>query len=216
MFQSEQLDHVAVEAPDLDGIFARYLDPVYRFLYSRVGNREDAEDLTSQVFLKASQHLDRRKSDASLASWFMTVAKTTVADHWRRYYRTPPLRPIDDGMMADRLYEVAASEPSYGSEQLVGAVLKDLSPRYRRVLQLRFLQGCSVDEAALEMGVTVGNLKVLQHRALARAAEIGLPAWQASEVNKTPALGSSSTLTPNDHVRKPLTRYPPVNERNMA
>src|SRR5919205_832213 len=74
------------QPPDLEEVFAHYLDPVYRFVYSRVGNREDAEDLTSEVFLKASRQLDSSRLEASVAKWLFTVARTVLADHWRRYY----------------------------------------------------------------------------------------------------------------------------------
>ncbi|MGI8827320.1 MAG: RNA polymerase sigma factor [Chloroflexota bacterium] len=111
----------------------------------------------------------------SVANWLFTVARTTLADHWRRYYRGAAPQPLDDELMAAWLYDGSGAESSPDCEQLVGAVLEALPAQYRRLLELRFLRGRSVHEAALEMGVTAGNLKVLQHRALAKAAEIGLP-----------------------------------------
>lgn len=163
-----------VQRQDLERIFASYLDPVYLFLYKRVGNREDAEDLTSQVFLKASRQLDGARSEASVASWLFTVARTILADHWRRYYRTPLIVELHDEMIVDHAQREAGDGRTQSAEQLVERVLTTLPPRYRCVLELRFLHGYSVDEAAREMEVTTGNLKVLQHRALARAAAIGL------------------------------------------
>jgi RNA polymerase sigma-70 factor (ECF subfamily) len=170
----------ATPTQDLEGVFTRYMDPIYRFIYSRVGNREDAEDLASQVFLKASQRLDDARSDASVASWLFTVARNVIVDHWRRYYRTPPSVELDE--TATLLHD---EEPPTGSaeetEQLVERVLAALPPRYRQVLELRFLQGYSIDEIAQEMSVTPGNAKVLQHRALARAAQIGFPSREAED-----------------------------------
>jgi RNA polymerase sigma-70 factor (ECF subfamily) len=154
-----------------------YGDSVYRFLYARVGNREDAEDLTSQVFLKAAQRLDGARSEASVASWLFTVARTVLADHWRRYYRAPAGVEFSDEIVAERPAGDSAGDSTSAAERLVEAVLETLPPRYRRVLELRFLQGYTIDEAAAEMNVTPGNLKVLQHRALTRAAEFGLPSW---------------------------------------
>src|SRR4051794_4359481 len=78
---------------DFEEIFSRYADPIYRYLYGHVGNREDAEDLTSDVFLKAAKQLDRQRSEASIASWLFTVARTSLADHWRRYYQRAALFP---------------------------------------------------------------------------------------------------------------------------
>jgi len=84
------------EAAEMEQIYVQYLDPIYRFLYSRVGNREDAEDLTSETFLKASRQLDVGRSQASIASWLFTVARTVLADHWRKYYRYGALLPFHD------------------------------------------------------------------------------------------------------------------------
>lgn len=157
--------------PDLDVLFERYLDPVYRFLYSRVGNREDAEDLTSEVFLKASQKLDASRTETSVAAWLFTVARTVLADHWRRYYRGGATLPLDDER-SEIIPVAETAAPSERSAQLVEEVLGRLPERYRRILELRFLHGYSVAESAAEMGITTENAKVLQHRALARAVQL--------------------------------------------
>jgi RNA polymerase sigma-70 factor (ECF subfamily) len=162
------------EPPDLEQVFARYLDPVYRFLYSRVGNREDAEDLTSEVFLKATRQLDSERPEASIAQWLFTVARTVLADHWRRYYRNGG-RPatLDDIQLGDASIEAPTPSRSEDSARLVAEVLAALPERYRRVLELRFLRGYSIVETAREMGITPENVKVIQHRALAKAVEVG-------------------------------------------
>lgn len=161
------------EPPDLDQVFTRYVEPVHRFLYSRVGNREDAEDLTSEVFLKATRLLDRDRPDASMAQWLFTVARTVLADHWRRYYRSGAPLQLDDERAAAIPGSTTSHEPSAASTQLVADVLGRLPDRYRRVLELRFLQGYSIQETARELGMTPENVKVTQHRALAKAVVVG-------------------------------------------
>jgi RNA polymerase sigma-70 factor (ECF subfamily) len=162
----------ADEPPDLEQVFAKYVDPIHRFIYSRVGNREDAEDLTSEVFLKATRLLDRERSEASVATWLFTVARTVLADHWRRYYRGGASVELDETRLGDIPDKPRTSEPSEASAQLVAQVLGGLSDRYRRVLELRFLQGYSIQETANEMGLTPENVKVIQHRALAKAVHV--------------------------------------------
>jgi len=150
-------------------LFEECLDPVYRFLYSRVGNREDAEDLTSEVFVKAAHLLNPERAEHSKLAWLYTVARTVLADHWRRYYRTGPLQPLDDlpeGLLADTQPEGGSGE----HEDQVAALLQQLPDRHRRVLELRFLRGYSLRETAQELAITTANVKVLQHRALAKAA----------------------------------------------
>lgn len=158
--------------PDLDHVFAHFLDPVYRFLYSRVGNRQDAEDLTSEVFLKATRQLDPARPTASIGQWLFVVARTVLADHWRRYYRTGRPLPLDDAVAAALPEADPAPGGSETSAETVQAILERLPDRPRRVLELRFLAGYSVDETAEALGLTAGNVKVIQHRALARAVEL--------------------------------------------
>jgi RNA polymerase sigma-70 factor (ECF subfamily) len=162
-----------VDAPlDLEQVFAQFIDPVYRFLYNRVGNREDAEDLTSDVFVKAARLLDGTRSETSIAAWLFTVARTVLADHWRIYYRHGPTVELDELRLGSLPPETARTGPSEANAQLLEETMRGLSDRYRRVLELRFLQGYSIQETAAEMGITSSNAKVVQHRALARAAAI--------------------------------------------
>lgn len=155
---------------DLEQIYTEYLDPIYRFIYTRVGNREDAEDLTSQVFLKAFRQLDVARAERSIASWLFTVARTVLADYWRQAYRHGPTVELDENL-AHRVDAQAESDDDQKIER-VNQVLALLSARSRAVLELRFLRGCSIDETAEALGITSGNVKVIQHRALAKAAAL--------------------------------------------
>src|SRR5438045_6108920 len=66
--------------------YQTHVTAIYQYVYSRVGNRADAEDLTSQVFMKAINGMRDDVSVAELRSWLYRVAQTTLADHWRHYY----------------------------------------------------------------------------------------------------------------------------------
>ncbi len=167
---------VAFTQPDgessLVQVYQEHVGPVFRFLYSRVGNREDAEDMASQVFLKAVRHLDLSRDTLTIRSWLFQLARTALADYWREYYKAPrvPLRLIGDiGSPEEAQAEV---NPGARAETL-RQVLEQLPQHYRRVLTLRFLEALSIKETAAEMGLTEGNVKVLQLRALRKAAERG-------------------------------------------
>jgi RNA polymerase sigma factor (sigma-70 family) len=164
---------VTGQSPNLEQVFARYVDPVHRFLYSRVGNREDAEDLTSEVFLKAARLLDNQRPEASVAQWLFTVARTVLADHWRRYYRSGASTTLDENRVAEVPDRVDTPGTSEASARLVTQVLDGLPERYRKVLELRFLRGYTIQETATELGITPENAKVIQHRALAKAVQVG-------------------------------------------
>lgn len=160
------------QPPDLEQVFTQYVDPIYRFLYRRVGNRQDAEDLTSEVFYKAARELDSTRPQASIAHWLFTVARTVLADHWRRYYRAGSSVALSES----RLIEIPDTKNSVTYDQenaaLVADLLAALPERYRQVLELRFLHGYSVKETAQELHLTPENVKVIQHRALAKAVQL--------------------------------------------
>ncbi len=152
---------------DMDTVYADNVVAVYRLVYRRVGNRPDAEDLTEEVFLAALPRLRLPAPLHSVRAYLASTIRTVVADHWRRHYAAPPTTSFVEGMAATAL---EPAESDAGGR--VGRVLARLPDRFRQVLELRFLRGLTVNQAAAEMGVTAGNARVLQHRALRRAAEL--------------------------------------------
>src|SRR5215469_17756827 len=84
--RQEALGGAAVQ--EFQTLYQENLGLIYRYVYSKVGNREEAEDLTSQIFIKAVRGVDHNRSTASIQKWLYQVARTTIADYWRAYYRT--------------------------------------------------------------------------------------------------------------------------------
>ena len=155
----------------VERLYTESLPALYRFIYSKVGNREEAEDLTSQVFTKALQGLDQQRNWQSMQSWLFQVARTVVADHWRSFYR---LRADSlDAMLASGFEARADSEQQeQAPDERVEAILRRLPPRYREVLTFRFLLNYSIKETAEQMRLSEANVKVLQFRALKKAGEL--------------------------------------------
>ena len=145
----------------------REFDQVYRFLYSRVGNRPDAEDLTQQVALKALPRLRDGWVAPAVRGYLYATARTVLACFWagRARIREAELgdEMLDDGQGSELL---APPEAAAWVERTLSA----LPAHYRQVLELRFLRGYSLREAAEEMGKSVGGVKVMQLRALRAAA----------------------------------------------
>lgn len=150
--------------------YQTHVTAIYQYIYSRVGNRPDAEDLTAQVFTKAINGMRSDVSVPELRSWLYRVAQTTLADHWRQYYAE------DLTELEDEVTRPPAPRENPEAVQRVDALLATLPESYRRVLELRFLKGYSVREAAQELNLSETNVKVLQFRALNRAGrERGRP-----------------------------------------
>ncbi len=139
-----------MDAREFQQFYQEQAGPLYRFVYSKVGHREDAEDLTSQIFLKAVNGINQERSLQSMNKWLFLVARTTVADYWRAHFRLP----------------------THSSVERVQHILQALPERYRKVLTCRFLLKLSLRDTAVSMGATVATIKILQFRALKRAADL--------------------------------------------
>jgi RNA polymerase sigma-70 factor, ECF subfamily len=146
---------------------------IYRYIYSKVGNREEAEDLTSQIFLKAVRSIDAERSPQSMQKWLFQVARTTIVDYWRTYYRASisSLEELLDAGWEGPTEEEPVPVSTTPSER-VQRILRALPERDREVLTCRFLYNLSIKDTALRMGLTEANVKVLQFRALKRAADL--------------------------------------------
>ena len=152
-------------------VYDQHVLGIYRFIYARVGNHPDAEDLTAQVFVRAVEMLDLERDPGQIAAWLYRVAQNATADYWRAFYRLPLVgtdhvapgwEPSDDASVP--------TTAESGAPARVEALMRRLPEHYRRVLELRFLERLSVADTARAMGITSGNARVLQYRALRRAA----------------------------------------------
>jgi RNA polymerase sigma-70 factor (ECF subfamily) len=148
------------------------LEVVYGFIYSRVGNLADAEDLTQQVALKALHRLRDGTPAPAVRSYLFATARSVLATFWSGRARLPEAELPDEVVGGDEGHEVL---PSDEAAAWVAHILDGLTSSQRRVLELRFLRGYSLREVAGEMGQSVGSVKVLQLRALRKAASIGNP-----------------------------------------
>jgi RNA polymerase sigma-70 factor (ECF subfamily) len=142
-------------------------------VYSKVGNREDAEDLTSEIFLKAVSGINYERSSQSVQKWLYLIARAIIANYWRAHYRAPT-RSLDE--LLETGWEGPAEEDPIAINSMpahrVQHLLQALPEQHREVLTCRFLLNLSIRATAIRMGLTVANVKVLQFRALKRAAHL--------------------------------------------
>jgi RNA polymerase sigma-70 factor, ECF subfamily len=160
-------------------LYRAHLDRVYGYIYRRVGHRENAEDLTAEVFTQMLASLATYQQQAQFSTWLLGIARHVVAHWWQNQYRLP-LESIE--LLLDNGFEPSAAaqeQPSDDQIQRVEALLVGLPENYRQVLSLRFLRGYSVEETAVALNLQPGNVRVLQHRALKAAAR---PAQTRKEI----------------------------------
>lgn len=193
MYLGSEVSTSAGYSPALDEF-----ERVYAFLHSRVGNRFDAEDLTQQVAVKALHRLREGAPRESVRAYLYITARSVLAVFWADRLRVPQ---AELGAEMAGPAEHAAPEPSAESAAWLERTLAALPADYREVLELRFLKGASIKEAALAMGRTTGAVKVMQLRAL-RAAAAVKPAEPSSSrsrpARRLPAAapGSASATRP--------------------
>ncbi|MBI2410543.1 MAG: sigma-70 family RNA polymerase sigma factor [Candidatus Kerfeldbacteria bacterium] len=160
----------------LTELYETNIREVYRFIYYKVGNKEDAEDLAQDVFIAAFAGLKKFRGEASFRNWCYEIAKRKIADLWREKYGMPTV-DIEAVLGIHTTIETAemqaeAAEQDTVKMTAVEQVLGQLKDNYREILEYRFLKNYSIKETADAMGISVSNAKVLQHRALKKAATL--------------------------------------------
>ncbi|MBN1814931.1 MAG: sigma-70 family RNA polymerase sigma factor [Anaerolineae bacterium] len=145
-------------------LYRRYVTPIYRYLYSRVGNATDAQDLTAQVFLEALQGLAHYRERGTFRAWLFTIAHHKAADHHRRKRPDVPLDEARDatvgveGPLARLVREEAL-------ERLAGLV-QQLDDDKQEMIRLRFAGGLTYREIGHVVGRREGAVKMAVHRLL--------------------------------------------------
>jgi RNA polymerase sigma-70 factor, ECF subfamily len=156
----------------LEAFYQAHHDLIYRYVYRSVGNREEAEDLTSQIFLKVVSGLDDTRGAKVATLWLFQLTRTTIADYWRTHARAShcSLEALLDAGWDSPTEELLSHNDT--AAERVQLLLQALPARFREVLTCRFLLNLSIRDTALRMGLTVANVKVMQFRALKRAADL--------------------------------------------
>lgn len=163
----------------LSQLYNDNIQQLYRFIFFKVGNKEDAEDLTQEVFLAAFRGLGDFRLESSFRNWCYQIAKVKIAEMWRKRYAMPTV-DIEAVLGLDtateiEIEEVAVEALSVDDSRVrqVERILVKLNEQQRKVLEYRFLKNYSIKETAAAMGISEANAKILQHRALKAAAIIG-------------------------------------------
>ncbi len=151
----------------LEELYLIHFDRIYSYLHMSVGSRHDAEDLTTQTFVKMLESIGRfRWQSAPFSAWLFRIAHNLAIDHFRARRRWQPEEEIPEpaGVEEDSAEEQALA--SIGDASLLELIAR-LSPEQRQVLTLKFVFRFSNGEAAAILDKTEGAVKSLQHRALA-------------------------------------------------
>ena len=151
----------------LEELYLLHFDRIYSYLHMSVGNRHDAEDLTTQVFVKMLESIGKfRWRSAPFSAWLFRIAHNLAMDHFRANKRWQPEEDVPEPDPGDRSAAEEEALESIGRESMLEMIGK-LSHEQQQVLTLKFVFNFSNAEAATILGKTEGAIKSLQHRALA-------------------------------------------------
>jgi len=150
-------------------LYDAYMERVYRYVYYRVSDRQTAEDITSQVFLRAWEHIRKYRLDGSFLAWLYTIARNAVIDNYRT---RKPVVSLDDAVPVaskaappDEVAELRVESES------VKQAMRNLTDEQHHVLTLKFIGGYSTEEIARQMEKRPGAIRALQMRALQSLAK---------------------------------------------
>ncbi len=168
---------------EFERFYTEHLDKVYRFVFFRVGaDKALAEDLVSEIFLKALKAFATFDEDKSHSAWIMTIAKNHLANHWRDTRPTSPLPseldtdPVGgEGLHTNDKWLLASGQKElqkFFLGQELTSVLAKLAPDEQEIVTFHYLYGYSYAEIAEERGATEGATKVMAHRALKKMRQL--------------------------------------------
>jgi RNA polymerase sigma-70 factor (ECF subfamily) len=158
-------------------LIRRYERPVFSLIFRMVRDRETAEDLAQEAFIKVLNHIDRYRPEFKLSSWLFKIANNVAIDHLRK--RQLSTISIDGSPMAASAAEVEATSfdvsargesalEEMESRELGSAIEKAIStlrPEYRSCIMLRHVEGRSYEEIAATLDLPLGTVKTYIHRA---------------------------------------------------
>jgi RNA polymerase sigma-70 factor (ECF subfamily) len=149
-------------------LYGQYVGRIYRYLYSRVGDKADAEDLTSRTFLAALEALPRYRNRGRFAAWIFSIAYRKAMDHFRRRRAQSPL---DDASTAGAAPDPAGQVIQAQARMHLARRIDELTDEQQELLRLRYVADLSFAEIGDALGKTEDAAKKSLYRLLATLQE---------------------------------------------
>ena len=164
-------DAIRGEASAFGSLYDYYQPKIYRFVIIKVGTREEAEDLTHQVFLSAWQNIHTYQSlGYPFGSWLYQIARNQVIDHYRARKANVSLEMVNPEYFIAPVMANLGLDRKLELERAVAAI-QNLKQDYQDVVILRFVEEYSIKETAELLSKTEGAVKQIQNRALKELKE---------------------------------------------
>lgn len=162
--------NVLYKSDEFDNLYDTMWPKVYKFIYYKVQNIEEAEELTQDVFHRIYKQLLTSTIDSSkINSYLYTTARNIVNDLWRKKYRNPKIIYLDDASERD----MEDTDICFPSEDIyvIKQCLSELKPEEKDILLLRIVDGYSIEETSKLLNKPIGTIKSMQYRAIVKLRE---------------------------------------------
>ncbi|MFA6215606.1 MAG: RNA polymerase sigma factor [Patescibacteria group bacterium] len=156
-------------------IYDLYVTPIYRFIYFKVASRQDAEDLTSEAFLKIWQYIKETEDEiGNLRALLYRTARNLVIDSYRQKAKREFVQDQEvlEAVKDERQQSLLNKIDSHFEIKSIEGILRQLKDEYREVIILRFVEDLSITEIAGVLDKSKGSVRVILHRALKVTREL--------------------------------------------
>jgi RNA polymerase sigma-70 factor (ECF subfamily) len=159
-------------------LYDRHVDAIYRYVYYRVRDDAEAEDLTSDVFMRALRAMPRYEPRQAFLAWLYRIARNAVIDRARRGNRQVSFEDALEHPMADQVLDPDEQILATSDNTTLRGALAQLTPLQQEVIVLRFLEGYSTHEIARLVGKREGTVRGIQFRAIGALRQL-IPSREA-------------------------------------
>ena len=159
-------------------LYDHYVDLVYRYVYYRVRDDAEAEDITSDVFMRALKAIPRYEPRQAFLAWLYRIARNAIIDRARRGNRQVPFEDALEHPTPDQVVEPDTELLAHSDRDTLRNALTKLTPLQQEVIVLRYLHGYSTHEIANIVGKREGTVRGIQFRAIGALRQL-IPSREA-------------------------------------
>jgi RNA polymerase sigma factor (sigma-70 family) len=168
--ERELVERAKQDPRQFGALYDRHFQQIYRFVYSRVREQSAAEDVTSEIFIKALKAMPRyQDTGRPFAAWLYQIAVNAIAD---RYRTLRPAHSLDDfhdlSVAGPALEDLAAHRDEL---RRIWTLVEQLPAQQKTALVLKFQEDMKIEDIAVAMGKSAGAVKLLIHRGVSRLRE---------------------------------------------
>ncbi len=171
--ENELVEQAKTNPAAFGKLYEIYVEKIYNYVYYRIGNHQEAEDLTAKVFHRALNHIPNyNNKGVPFAAWLYRIAHNLVANWHRDHKRRQVVALEQVTLSGDQKSNPHHAAERVNEQELLLAAIQKLSPERQELLTLKFIERMSNADIGQLMGRSEGAIKSLYHRTLVSLKEL--------------------------------------------